>query len=91
MHVFKTLFNSYMEKAHPYMELVKPPPLCAFKFDATKFSVVSDAYQLYASAVENFGVFEYDAPSLARRVASNPEDFENKVNYLIFVHFYFSF
>ncbi|XP_071644393.1 uncharacterized protein [Temnothorax longispinosus] len=80
VHVFKTLFPVYMEKTHPYEEPAVPPPLCAFKFDASKFSIVRDAYELNRDAIEYFGAFEFDRPSYARRLASSPEDFE-KVKY----------
>ncbi|XP_011684355.1 PREDICTED: uncharacterized protein LOC105447830 isoform X2 [Wasmannia auropunctata] len=80
VHVYKTLFPVYMEKAHSYEEPVVPPPLCAFKFDASKFSIVRDAYELNRDAIEHFGAFEFDRPPYARRLASSPEDFE-KVKY----------
>lgn len=67
-----------MEKAHPYEEPVAPPPLCAFKYEASKFGVVRDAYEQHRDAVENFGAFARDQPR-ARRLASSPEDFETKV------------
>lgn len=82
IHAFKTLFPAYLEKAHPYEEPIPPPPLCAFKFEASKFSVVKDAYEMYRDAIEHFGAFEFDQPPHARRLASSPEDFENKVHYL---------
>lgn len=82
VHVFKTLFPAYMEKTHPYEEPVPPLPLCAFKFDASKFGVVRDTYEKYRDAIEHFGVFEFDQPPHARRLASSPEDFENKVLHL---------
>lgn len=68
-----------MEKAHRYEEPAPPLPLCAFKFEASKFTVVRDAYEVHRDAVEHFGVFEFDRPPYARRLASSPEDFENKV------------
>ena len=78
-----------MDKVHPYEEPVKPPPLCAFKFNASHFAATSDVYKLFISAIEHFGIFEYDDPGRARRIASNPEDFENKViNRLQFYYFY---
>ncbi|KYQ60210.1 Thioredoxin domain-containing protein 6 [Trachymyrmex zeteki] len=80
VHVFKTLFPAYMKKAHPYEEPAVPPPLCVFKFDASKFSIVRDAYELNRDAIEHFGVFEFDRPPYAKRLASSPEDFE-KVKY----------
>lgn len=73
-----------MEKYHPYVEPTVPPPLCAFKFKATKFGVVRDAYEQNRDAVERFGVFEYDRPPYARRLTSSPEDFENKVHFTLF-------
>ncbi|KAG5346189.1 TXND6 protein, partial [Acromyrmex charruanus] len=79
VHVFKTLFPSYMEKAHPYVEPTVPPSLCAFKFEASKFNIVRDAYELNCDAIKHFGVFEFDRP-YARRLASSPQDFE-KVKY----------
>lgn len=72
-----------MDKHHPYVEPTAPSPLCAFKFEASKFGVVRDAYELHRDAVEHFGAFEYDRPPYARRLASSPEDFENKVNLLL--------
>jgi len=69
-----------MEKAHPYEEPVVPPPLCAFKFEASKFNIVRDTYELNRDAIEHFGAFEFDQP-YARCLASSPEDFE-KVYYL---------
>ncbi|XP_072747002.1 uncharacterized protein [Anoplolepis gracilipes] len=81
VHVFKTLFPVYMEKAHPYEEPKPPLPLCAFKFKASKFDILRDAYQMYRDAIEHFGAFEFDQPPYARRLASSPEDFENKVKY----------
>ncbi|XP_070153057.1 uncharacterized protein [Polyergus mexicanus] len=81
IHAFKTLFPAYLEKAHPYEEPTPPPPLCAFKFEASKFNVVRDAYKMYRDAIEHFGAFEFDQPPRARRLASSPEDFENKVKY----------
>lgn len=80
VHVFKTLFPSYMEKVHPYEEPVPPLPLCAFKFEASKFGVVRDMYDKYCDVIERFGVFEFDQPPHARRLVSSPEDFENKVS-----------
>jgi len=65
-----------MEKAHPYEEPAVPLPLCAFKFDASKFGIVRDAYELNRDAIEHFGVFEFDRPPYAKRLASSPEDFE---------------
>ncbi|KAL6258706.1 hypothetical protein P5V15_010656 [Pogonomyrmex californicus] len=76
VHAFKTLFPIYMEKAHPYEEPVVPPPLCAFKFETSKFGVVRDAYELNRDAIEYFGVFEFDRPPYARRLTSSPEDYE---------------
>ena len=69
-----------MEKNHPYEEPTVPPPLCAFKFEASKFNIVRDAYELNCDAIEYFGVFEFDRPPEARRLTSLPEDFE-KVYY----------
>ncbi|KAL0102224.1 hypothetical protein PUN28_018634 [Cardiocondyla obscurior] len=80
VHVFKTFFSTYMEKNHPYEEPIVPLPLCAFKFDTLKFSIVQEAYELNRDAVEYFGVFEFDRPPNARLLASSPEDFE-KVKY----------
>ncbi|XP_012541620.3 uncharacterized protein LOC105839684 [Monomorium pharaonis] len=80
VHVYKTLFPAYMEKAHRYEEPAVPLPLCAFKFDASKFNVMRDAYELNHEAIEHFGAFEFDRPPHARRLASSPEDFE-KVKY----------
>lgn len=79
VHVFKTLFSAYLEKHHPYEEPAPPLPLCAFKFDATKFDAVRDMYELHRDAIENFGAFEFDRPPYARRFASTPEDFATKV------------
>ncbi|RLU17823.1 hypothetical protein DMN91_010061 [Ooceraea biroi] len=79
VHVFKTLFPAYLEKAYPYEEPAPPVPLCAFKFEASKFGVVRDAYELHRDAIEHFGVFEFDRPPYARRLASSPGDFEKKV------------
>lgn len=81
VHVFRTLFPAYMENAHPYEEPAPPLPLCAFKFEASKFGVVRDAYEKYRDAIEHFGAFEFDQP-YARRLASSPGDFENKVHRL---------
>ncbi|XP_029160788.1 uncharacterized protein LOC114932651 [Nylanderia fulva] len=81
IHVFKTLFPVYLEKTHPYEEPTPSLPLCAFKFEASKFGVVRDAYEMYRDAIEHFGVFEFDRPPYTRRLASSPEDFENKVKY----------
>ncbi|KMQ95865.1 thioredoxin domain-containing protein 6 [Lasius niger] len=58
VHVFKTLFPAYMEKAHSYEEPLPPLPLCAFKFEASKFGVVRDVYEMYRHAIEHFGAFE---------------------------------
>ncbi|XP_076754872.1 uncharacterized protein LOC143425768 [Xylocopa sonorina] len=78
VHVFTTLFSNYMELVHPYEEPVPPPPLCAFKFYYSKFNGVRDTCELFPDAVEYFGAFEFDSPAIARRIASNPEDFEKK-------------
>lgn len=86
VHVFKTLFPAYLEKAHPYEEPITPPPLCAFKFEASKYNNVRDAYELQRNAIERFGVFEFDQPPYARRLASKPLDFENKVSPFCFYH-----
>lgn len=77
--MFKALFAAYVEKAHPYVEPAAPLPLCAFKFEASKFGAVRDACELHSNAVEYFGAFEFDRPPHARRLASSPDDFEKKV------------
>ncbi|XP_067213347.1 uncharacterized protein [Linepithema humile] len=81
VHAFKTLFPAYLEKAYPYEEPVTPPSLCAFKFEASKCNNVRDAYELHRNAIEYFGAFEFDRPPYARRLASKPLDFENKVKH----------
>ncbi|XP_025153537.1 uncharacterized protein LOC112588291 [Harpegnathos saltator] len=81
VHVFKTLFSAYVEKSHPYVEPAAPLPLCAFKFEASKFSVVRDAYESRGDAVVYFGAFEFDQPPHARRLASSPDDFDKKVRH----------
>jgi hypothetical protein len=73
------VFATYLEKTHPYEEPPPPVPLCAFKFEAPQFEVLRDAYEVYYDCIERFGVFEFDQPPYARRVASSPEDFEEKV------------
>lgn len=79
VHVYTSLFASYMELVHPYEEPVPPPPFCAFKFYYAKFPILSETCALFPDAVEYFGAFEFDAPPIARRIASSPEDFERKV------------
>ncbi|XP_012272397.2 uncharacterized protein LOC105695435 [Orussus abietinus] len=81
VHVFKTIFSGYMDKSHPYFEPVPPLPLCAFKFDASKLQAVSDAFIAHQLAIECFGVFEFDRPPLARRIASTPQNFEAKARH----------
>jgi hypothetical protein len=76
VYVFKTLFPAYLEKTYPYKEPVTPPSLCTFKFEASKFNNVRDAYELHRNAIEHFGVFEFDRPPYARRLASSPLDFD---------------
>lgn len=79
MHVFTTLFGNYMEKMHPYEEPTPPDPYCAFKFSTSKFAAVHDTCALFPDAVEYFGVFEFDKPPLARRIASSYGDYHQKV------------
>ncbi|XP_028522261.1 uncharacterized protein LOC107997291 [Apis cerana] len=81
VHVYTTLFASYMELVHPYEEPVPPPPFCAFKFYYSKFPILSETCALFPDAIEYFGAFEFDAPPIARRIASTPEDFERKAKY----------
>ncbi|XP_011307360.1 uncharacterized protein [Fopius arisanus] len=78
VHVFKTLFSSYLEKSHPYEEPVKLAPLCAFKFDSSQTKIVLDCYNDFLEAIEKFGVFEFN-DWRARRLASIPEDFIDKI------------
>lgn len=80
VHVYMTLFSNFMELVHPYEEPVQPPPLCAFKFYAQKFTEVRDACANFQDAVEYFGAFEFDQPQVAGRIVSTPEDFEKKVS-----------
>lgn len=80
VHVYTTLFSNYMELVHPYEEPVAPPPLCAFKFNVSKFADAFNTYTVFPDDIEYFGVFEYDKPPIARRLASCPEDFERKVS-----------
>lgn len=61
---------------------MEPLPLCAFKFNATKLAILQEAYETFGSVIEKFGVFEFDDPGVARRIASNPQDFQDKVRKL---------
>ncbi|XP_024942923.1 uncharacterized protein LOC107269952, partial [Cephus cinctus] len=81
VHVLKTIFSNYMEKAHPYEEPVPPLPINAFKYEASKLPAVTDAYTNWQEYVVHFGAFEFDDSTYARRLASTPEDFENKVKH----------
>ncbi|XP_015114962.1 uncharacterized protein LOC107039716 [Diachasma alloeum] len=78
VHVFKTLFSAYLEKSHPYEEPVKLAPLCAFKFDSSQTKIVLDSYNQFLEVIEKFGVFEFN-DWRARRIASAPEDFIDKI------------
>lgn len=84
VHVYTSIFSSYMELVHPYEEPVPPPPFCAFKFYYSKFPILSETCALFPDAIEYFGAFEFDAPPIARRIASSPEDFERKVSLSLF-------
>lgn len=77
-----------MEKTHPYEEPAVPLPLCAFKFDAPKFSVVRDAYEANRDAVEYFGAFAFDRPD-AKHIASSPDNFEKVLLFLFKVYYVF--
>ncbi|XP_033322185.2 uncharacterized protein LOC117218141, partial [Megalopta genalis] len=81
VNAFLTLFGNYMERVHPYEEPLPPVPYCAFKFHADKFAAVYDTCTQFPDAVKYFGAFEFDKPPYARRMASSPDDFQNKVRY----------
>ncbi|XP_076654222.1 uncharacterized protein LOC143359832 [Halictus rubicundus] len=81
VHVFNTIFSNYMERVHPYEEPLPPAPFCAFKFRADKFDAVYDTCALFPDALRYFGAFEFDKPPYAGRIASSPEDFQQKVKY----------
>ncbi|KAI4486830.1 hypothetical protein M0804_006200 [Polistes exclamans] len=79
VHAFMALFPEYMAENHPY-EVPKPPPsLCAFKYTAKKPDDLKNAFEQYSEAIEYFGAFSIDEPSLARKIANSPEEFTRKV------------
>ncbi|KAK0174786.1 hypothetical protein PV327_010516 [Microctonus hyperodae] len=78
VNVFKTLFPSYMNKAHPYTAPERPLPLIAFKFNLSKLPWLAENYQEFQEAIQHFGVFEFDDPR-AKRLATNPQEYIDKV------------
>ncbi|CAD6236839.1 GSCOCG00008257001-RA-CDS [Cotesia congregata] len=59
VHVFKTIFGAYMEKAHVYKP-IRHPKRVVFKFEACKLQTVEDYCRNFAEAIDHFGVFEDD-------------------------------
>ncbi|XP_074100328.1 uncharacterized protein LOC141528244 [Cotesia typhae] len=59
VHVFKTIFGAYMEKAHVYKPVMQPKRV-VFKFEACKLQTVEDYCRNFAEAIDHFGVFEGD-------------------------------
>lgn len=80
VHMLKTLFGVYMERAHHYEEPPEPTPLCVFKFDITKLEMIEENYRSFGEAIKKFGIFEFDDPR-SKRLVSDPADFKKKRSY----------
>ncbi|XP_057331537.1 uncharacterized protein LOC130671581 isoform X2 [Microplitis mediator] len=77
--IFKTIFKKYIDTTFPYQDKTDVTPIIVFKFDSTRKNELKVVLEMQESEVIHFGIFERDKPPEAKLIATNIDEYEEKV------------